>query len=145
MNEQGYKAAVSKLIQKTYDEHGVEGHPWGWDAKRNMCSYKKGCAIGVSLTEEVAGRLDYASGEGGSFNTNSALERPEVRQELLGDEGEPPHWVYAALTSIQEQHDFIASRPDRRDSPAWRTTYRAELVRIAGKYELTLVTAEGQA
>lgn len=133
-----YKVAVSVIVQKTYDYHGVEDKPWGWSAASKSCSYAAGCAIGVSLSPEMAQELDRDN-----LSIGAVLHSHRVRSELLGSTEEPAQWVWHCLENVQGAHDGVAGSVGRGTAgdAEMRRHYRSKLEKIAKEYGLELKTA----
>lgn len=132
-----YKAVVSTIVKKTYDYHGIANGSWGRGEDDELCSYSAGCAIGLSLSPRTAERLDL-DGEalGGGLGVNSALEYPEVREDLFGSAEKPPEWVGQALRKVQTTHDAAAIKDQAVSEREVRAYYRRGIEFVAKKYEL---------
>lgn len=130
-----YRQAVTNILQKTYDEHGINGQPWGYDVDGGICSYAAGCAIGVSLTPAFAAYWDERE-----LPIGEMLEKsPQARTELFGFDAPIPFWVVDCLATLQARHDAQAERSlDPEEERAARAEYREEVTALARKYELEL-------
>ena len=138
-----YKTKVSIIVKKTYHYHGIANGSWGRDEDDALCSYGAGCAIGLSLSPRTAERLDL-DGEalGGGLGVNSALEYPEVREDLFSSARKPPKWVGQALREVQTTHDAAAINDQAASEWEVRAYYRRGIAFVAKKYELEPVRKE---
>lgn len=115
-----YKTAVAAVVRKTYQEHGLGDKPWG--IGKYGCSYAAGCAIGISLSPELAFELD-----NGSVNNLLFLLRDHenLQLELFGSVDKPPEAIISKLVTLQMLHDTHAtSQHHRENARADRDAYK---------------------
>lgn len=109
-----YQAAVDAVVRKTYQEHALGDRPWGIGGRQG-CSYLAGCAIGVSVSREVAFQMD-----NGDINNLFYLLRDyePLQLELFGVVGSPPQAVADQLVRLQGLHDGMATTRHHRETPS---------------------------
>jgi len=114
-----YYNQVKRITQATFNEHALGNKPWGMGAPNNdkSCLYRKGCAIGMSLTDaELKSDMDAQNlpGIDAILTNNENLELAEdVRSALFGIIETPPAEVTRFLANLQLSHDKAARLNDR--------------------------------
>lgn len=142
-----YRESVTRILQKTLDEHGYGSHPWGIGEKGN-CSYVLGCGIGVSMKPEIAARADssgnsFISALLGHFDATGF-----IAEDLFGSRELPPEGVVTILKEVQNLHDNLATRVRDygEDSDIFaahpRVLYREDILQLARQFGLELKTRE---
>lgn len=140
MNDAQYRDTLSKIVSKTYTAHGLKKRPWGRNRASESCSYAAGCAIGLSLSPELAEKLDQEGSYQGGMSIGGALTIKDVRTELFGSADDLPQWVIDVLNRVQFEHDQRAARTRTTEEgqDALRREYRKSLRAIAKDNDLTL-------
>ncbi len=114
-----YQADADAVVRKTYQEHALGNAPWG--TGKYECSYEAGCAIGLSVSPELAAKMD----SGGIGNLFFLLRDYQPLQlELFGVFGSPPRAVIHQLVKLQDLHDNFARSPNFPNERDARDAYK---------------------
>ncbi len=127
-----YKTALANIVRKTYQEHALGDAPWG--TAEYGCSYFAGCAIGISVSPELAFVMD-----NNSVNNLLFLLRDyePLQLELFGVVGEPPKTVVDQLVRLQGLHDTFATSPNFPEARDARDAYKRAIELNFPKTDLT--------
>jgi hypothetical protein len=137
-----YRSQVQRIVQQSYDAHGVEGRAWGMAG--GSCCYTCGCALELSLKARTARRADRLSPDENGIRDILAWTYPghlTVRRQLFSLEQNPPEAVVRCLEVLQVSHDQAAL--DQKPGIDLRGRYRGEVEDLAERFGFHLIRHDG--
>ena len=137
-----YRSQVQRIVQRSYNAHGVEGRAWG--IVGGSCCYTCGCALGVSLKAGTASRADRLSPDENGIRDILARTYSghlTVRRQLFACEQDPPEVVVRCLEYLQVAHDQAAL--DEKLDGDVRSRYCKEVEDLAERFGFRLVRHDG--